>query len=51
MSIRKLLKQLVCVGIILILSSGIVFANDEDEGGGVGGNSIQPDPVTEEVTL
>lgn len=47
MVMKKLLKQLVCVGVILILSTVVVFATDEHDGGGAGGNSVQPVITTE----
>ena len=47
MVMKKLLKQLVCFGLVIILSTSIVLATDEEESGGVGGNSIHPGTITE----
>lgn len=46
---KKFLKQLLCTGVILILSTGIVFANDEEEGTCLASCVMDPDIIIEIV--
>ncbi len=47
---KKVFKKLVCIGLVFLLSTSIVFAvNDDENGGGAGGNSVVPFPTSEVI--